>query len=102
MAIRRIRLTDGNIRNGHIYLRTARDLFPEDAIGGSNRLNAGEPIVVRFEPGREVETDIAGDKWILRERAGVRDFLETTQSSGGDEIEVEAVGNRVFVIRQAS
>lgn len=100
MTKRRIVLTDGNIRNGHIYLRSVRDLIPDDAIGGGNRKSAAIPITVRFEPGQQVESDIAGDKMILRERGAVRDFFDRTQSVGGDEVEVEALGDRHYAIRQ--
>jgi hypothetical protein len=45
-----VALTGGNIRNGHIYLRSVAHLFPADAIGGGNAATAGTPVRVTFEP----------------------------------------------------
>lgn len=68
-----IRLTEGNLRNNHFYLRTAESLLPSDCIGGSNKSDLGKPIRVTFEPGPSIECDVAGDKMILRARAQVGD-----------------------------
>lgn len=90
-------LTGGNIRNGHINLRPCRDLFPADAFGGGNRSQASpHPITVTFDPGRTVETDIAGDKILLRERGAVRDFFERTGAQEGDCVRIERFGPRQY------
>ena len=101
MDPRKITLTDANIKYGHIYVRSIRDLLPEDAIGGGNKAAAGVPITVVFEPGKTIKTDIAGDKMIFRDRSAVRDFLERSNLKGGQEIELEAQGDRRFVVRAA-
>lgn len=93
-----IKLTAGNIRNGHIYLRSAVRLLPIDCIGGSNKDQAGASIRVRFEPGMLVESDIAGDKMILRSRAQVRDFFGRTGAMAGDCVRFGRIGDHDFVV----
>lgn len=90
-------LTDGNIRNGHFYLRAAARLLPADCIGGSNKSQLGANIRVRFEPGTLAETDIAGDKMILRARAQVRDFLARSGAKAGDSVRFGRTGHHDFV-----
>lgn len=91
-----IPLTDGNLRNGHFYLRLAERLLPADCIGGPNKATAGAPIHVRFDPGMAIDTDVAGDKMILRERGAVRDFFERTGASVGDFARFARVADRSF------
>ncbi|WP_052208952.1 ASCH domain-containing protein [Croceibacterium mercuriale] len=92
----RIPLSGGNLRNGHFSLRPARHLLPLDSIGGSSRAEAGRPVLVIFTPGITVETDIAGDKMILRERGAVRDFYRQMDAAEGDEILLQQTGDRSF------
>lgn len=96
-----IEVNDANIRNSHFYLRRAEHLLSRSVIGGSNRAQAAEErLIVEFQPGRTVETDVAGDKMILRNRAAVRDFFDRAAVSGGDRILVEVVGrNRLRVTK---
>jgi hypothetical protein len=93
-----IPLSGGNIRNGHFYLRSAERLLPSDCIGGSNKAQAGQNIRVRFEPGMSVETDIAGDKMILRTRGQVRDFYERAGAKEGDCLRFGRVDHHDFVV----
>lgn len=94
-----IRLTEGNLKNNHIYLRTAWHLFPDDAVGGGNKDTVGRrPIRVTFEPGQTVETDIAGDKMILRNRGAVGDFLQRSGAAPGDTVCIERRGEREYVV----
>lgn len=53
-----IRLTEGNLRNNHFYMRTAESLLPSDCIGGSNKSDLGKPIRVTFEPGPSIELSL--------------------------------------------
>lgn len=87
----RLKLTGGNIRNAHIYLKDHLDLFPPDSIGGSNKTQAAEKtLILDFEHGETVETDIDGaDKKIFRDRGVVRRFMEAFLARPGDEIEIE-------------
>jgi hypothetical protein len=96
-----IRLTEGNLRNNHFYMRTAESLLPSDCIGGSNKSDLGKPIRVTFEPGPSIECDVAGDKMILRARAQVRDFFERSGSRAGDTLRFMRVGEREFLVRRA-
>jgi len=96
-----IRLTEGNLRNNHFYLRTAESLLPSDCIGGSNKSDLGRAIRVTFEPGPSIECDVAGDKMILRARAQVRDFFERSGSRAGDTLRFMRVGERDFLVRRS-
>lgn len=93
-----IPLTDGNIRNGHFYLRSASRLLPSDCIGGSNKNEVAENIRIQFDPGMLVECDIAGDKMILRSRSQVRDFFERTEAKVGDSVRFSRTGDHDFVV----
>ena len=94
-----VRLSGGNIRNNHISLRTAIGVVPADGIGGGNRSNAARPFRVTFEPGRTIETDVAGDKAILRERAAVGDFFAHSGAQEGDRVELSRIGPRHLRVR---
>lgn len=93
-----IKLTKGNISNGHFYLRSAERLLPSDCIGGSNKSQAGISIRVKFEPGMLTECDIAGDKMILRSRAQVRDFYSQSGASAGDYVRFGRIGHHDFSV----
>lgn len=85
-----VQLTGGNIRNGHIYLRRARHLLPDDVIGGPNaQAAAARLLTVTFEPGPTTTTDVAGDKMILRHRGPVREFFQAAGAREGDEAVIE-------------
>jgi hypothetical protein len=87
-----VELTDGNVRNHHIYLRDMH-WIPQAAIGGGNVSEAAdEHLTVTFSPGQIVKTDIAGDKMIFRERGAVRDFFERVGAKGGTRVVVELTG----------
>jgi hypothetical protein len=99
MSERHIPLTAGNLKNGHFYLRQHLDFFPDDAIGGTNRREAGVPVTVKFQPGAVVETDLAGGKHLFfRNRRATRDFFERTAAAEGDTVVVEKVAEREFLV----
>ncbi|MCG3168778.1 MAG: hypothetical protein CALGDGBN_00285 [Pseudomonadales bacterium] len=94
-----IPLTEGNIRNGHFYLRAAERLLPPDCIGGTNRHGeAAKLLHVRFAPGGMVQTDVAGDKMILRSRAPVRDFFALSGAKPGDHVRFARTASHAFVV----
>jgi hypothetical protein len=102
-----ITLKAGNFppKNQHIYLgRRNLDFFPEDAIGGTNRDHAGEPIRVHFEglTGQPTMTDIAGEKAIFRCRGPVKRFFDYWDLREGDQVEIEQSGRREFRVRPAA
>lgn len=94
-------LTQGNINNGHFYLRTAASLLPEDCIGGSNRTQMGKAVTVRFSPGATTQSDVDGAKMIFRCRAEVRDFFERSNCVAGDSILIERLNKREFRVSRA-
>ncbi|MCQ0987159.1 ASCH domain-containing protein [Jiella marina] len=93
-----IRLSGGNIRNGHFYLRSAADMIPAGGIGGGNKQDLGRPFTVRFDPGQTIETDVAGDKMILRARGPVRDFFARSGAKEGDFVRVHKEDPRTLLI----
>jgi hypothetical protein len=97
-TIGRVALTAGNLRNFHIYLRSFEALIPEGGIGGSNATELGTPFTVVFQPGSTIETDVAGDKMILRDRRAVRAFFEATAADVGDVAVIERTGDRTLSV----
>jgi hypothetical protein len=92
-----VEINDANIRNDHIYLGDVIDFFPSDAVGGPNSASASpNKITVEFESGGNVETDVAGDKKILRSRGAVREFFQRTKASGGDRVLITKTAGRHF------
>ncbi|MBV9548909.1 MAG: hypothetical protein JO256_04470 [Alphaproteobacteria bacterium] len=92
-----VELTDGNVRNDHIYLRDVLSFFPANAVGGSNETSAASSTIsVEFSPGERVETDIDGDKLILRKRGPVRDFFSRSGAKGGDVVLITKLSDTEF------
>lgn len=90
VMIGRTVITEGNLKNNHIYLRGFFDKFPKDAVGGSNRQSSGKATVhVRWSGSKWHETDLDGQKQFFRSRSLVREFLADTGAEGGDLVEVE-------------
>jgi len=95
-----IRLTDGAIRNHNLSVRQALHLIPDDAIGGGSRaFLAKGAITVVFDPGTAVETDVAGDKLLLRCRGEVGDFFTRAGAVDGDLVEFRRISPRGFRVR---
>lgn len=92
--VHRVKLTAGNIRNHHFYLRGCEALVPDGGLGGKNKEARGQPFTVRFEPGPTVETDVDGAKMILRDRKAVRAFLEAAAAAEGDVVCLRRVAER--------
>lgn len=93
-----IPLTQGNINNKHFYLRAAVSLLPKDCIGGNNKSIPGRSITVRFEGGASVETDIDGDKMILRRRAPIGEFFARSGCRSGDTLRFTRIADREFLV----
>jgi hypothetical protein len=60
---RLIKITQGNVDNGHIYITGHQDFFPKDCVGGANaRTRVGTPLVLELDGlSKEVSTDIPID-----------------------------------------
>lgn len=83
-------ITQGNIDNGHIYLRPFFEKFPADAIGGSNKESAAQrEVVVDWGGPVEVMTDLDGVKQFFRRRGWVKDFFRQNGIAAGDVVMVE-------------
>ncbi len=93
-----IKITQGNIRNSHFYLRSATKLLPTSCIGGSNRSKMGDTIRVNFVPGQSVETDVDGEKMILRARGPIRDFFAQVGIEAGDSIRFQRQGEYEYIV----
>lgn len=86
---RLLTVTRANRAYNHFYLTAARDLFPEDVFGGSNKTQAA-PRTVRIQFGSEaVDTDIDRTKNIFRRRAWVARFFDASRVQPGDRIQLE-------------
>lgn len=90
----RIPLLQDSIDNHYLRLRTCKTLIPEGGLGGSSKSDPGRPFRVHFEPGSSIDTDVAGDKMILRNRKAVREFFETAAAEPGDVVVIESSGDR--------
>lgn len=88
-----VELTDGNIKNSHIYLRSFIHKFPGDAIGGSNAAQAAtRKVQVDWGGASSIETDLDGDKKFFRARGWIRMFFERHGAKAGDRVQVIETG----------
>jgi hypothetical protein len=98
-----VELTEGNIKNQHIYLRGFFSKFPEDAVGGSNKSESAiRTLSVDWGGGSAVETDLDGQKKFFRARGWIKSFFEANDAQAGDTVFVEEISPyRVRVSLQA-
>ncbi|MXQ72303.1 hypothetical protein [Aeromonas caviae] len=88
MNFLQIKLTQGNINQGHFYLQDCRNFFPAASFGGKNKSLAGIPISVMFDgTGESVETDIDATKRLFRVARGQsKRFISFFSCKAGDTI----------------
>ncbi|MBB4095522.1 hypothetical protein HGG72_14400 [Ochrobactrum pecoris] len=87
-----VEITDGNITNNHIYLRSFFDRFPADAIGGSNKATrAKRDLTIDWGGGEPVQTDLDGQKKFFRARGWIGAFYQLHRARTGDRVVVEEV-----------
>lgn len=92
-VIGEVELTQGNIDNNHIYLRSIFDQFPQDVIGGSNRHQKAErDVTVDWGGAGAVTTDLDGSKCFFRARKWIGDFFEQNDAKAGDSVSIEETG----------
>lgn len=102
---RLIRITQGNLRNNHIYIAHHYDFFPEDSLGASARTRNGNgegiPITIYLTGLRKsVDTDIGTERKtgkprrMFRGRKWVREFFEKHRIQAGDVLALERKGER--------
>lgn len=86
----RITVTQGNLNNSHLYLRSILSYFPRSVIGGSNRQSqADSTLHVEMSDGTSFETDIDGKKGIFRDRANLRRYYKRIRIRAGESILIE-------------
>src|SRR5687767_9679559 len=99
VAARLLKVTQGNVNNGHLYLTNALDLFPQDVLGGAHRGQAGRSVQVYWDDGT-VDTDVVKSRKIFRRRDWVRRFFRAEQVAAGDEVLLEQLEPYVYRIRK--
>jgi DNA (cytosine-5)-methyltransferase 1 len=111
---RLLRITAGNIRNHHIYVRHHYDFFPSDCIGPSQKRSVEEcrDIELVLDGLNEsVKTDIGANaatgkpRGFFRGRQWVRRFFKENDVQAGDLLSLERIEPRLYrlsVARRAS
>ncbi|MCI0334164.1 MAG: DNA (cytosine-5-)-methyltransferase [Planctomycetes bacterium] len=111
---RLLRITPGNIRNNHIYVRDHYDFFPSDCVGPSRKRRDGtiQSVELVLDGLNEtVSTDIAGSaqtgkpRGFFRGRHWVRRFFQQHQITAGDLLALDYLDTRRYrlsVARRAS
>lgn len=96
-------LTDGNIKNSHIYLRSFAKKFPADVIGGSNNAErATREVTVDWGGPNLAHTDIDGEKLFFRSRAWVKPFFKLNDARAGNRVQVLMVDPYTYRVRLVS
>jgi hypothetical protein len=97
-----VKITEGNIRNHHIYLAKVMALFPADVLGGCNKVHAA-PFRLRICWGNEtVDTDIDATKRMFRGRGWVAKFFKENRIAAGDEVMLERTGPYCFRVSKVA
>lgn len=95
-----IKLTGGNIRNNHVYLTKALDMFSDKYIGGSKKeLQAMSLLKLDVGNNQIFETDIAGDKKIFRSREALKAFFGNFDVVEGDLITLSTSDGCLYKLR---
>ena len=96
---RRVKITNGALRNGYLSFARIRDFVPREAIGGPRKSSAAARLLLFIACGGIFRSDIAGTtKWILRSRAEIREFFAATKARVGDTVVIDKVAEDVFVL----
>lgn len=102
---RLIQVTDGNLRQNHLYISQHLDFFPKNILGPSTLtgpLNGRAAHIFLEGLNTTVQTDIPVDKStgrprrMFRKRAWVRDFFEHHQIKDGDILALQRTGEREY------
>lgn len=87
-----VEITDGNITNNHIYLRSFFDRFPADAIGGSNKgTRAKRDLMIDWGGAELVQTDLDDQKKFFRARGWIGAFYQLHRARAGDCVLIEEI-----------
>lgn len=91
-VIGEVEITEGNITNNHIYLRSFFDRFPADAIGGSNKATrAKRDLTIEWGGAKPVQTDLDGQKKFFRARGWIGAFYQLHRARAGDRVLIEEI-----------
>jgi hypothetical protein len=101
LTSRLLTVTQGNLRNRHLYLREAFDIFPENVFGGADASQSA-PQTIRVQWGSEmVETDIDRAKKIFRKRGWVGQFFDEARIQAGDRVLLEQLEPYTYRLSKA-
>ncbi len=104
-STRILKVTPGNIRQSHLYIRGHYDFFPPDCLGASCQAKSPAPNEIEIHLdglGEIVRTDIGVNpttgrpRAFLRGRQWVRRFFEHHGTSPGDELALQRLGDRTY------
>ncbi len=106
MESRIIEITPAAHKHGNLNIRPCgMDFFPDGILGGSNRTKIGTQILIKAKGLPEtIRTDIPTDsktgrpRWLFRERAWLRHFVNMHNLVPGDGIVIRRVDNLTYTI----
>lgn len=85
-------ITQGNIDNSHIYLRSFFDELPTHTIGESNRASAAaRKIAVDWGVNTTAITDLDGAEKFFRKREWIREFFDRHAVRAGETVTFEEI-----------
>ena len=97
-----VTLTQGNLNNGHINLRSIISFFPEETVGGSDKKQIAKTLLrIHFEGVGTVETDITGpdrldrpgtSKHCFFRKRTAKKFFKIADAQVGDIAVIERTG----------
>jgi DNA (cytosine-5)-methyltransferase 1 len=97
-----IRVTQANLRWGHLYITGHHDFFPPDVIGSNRKTELGVPIKLELHGlNKSIETDIGTEKdgsprRHFRNRTGIPEFYKHHEIQTGDLLALERLGERSY------
>lgn len=95
-------ISQGNIDHNHMYLRSFFDLFPADAVGGSNKsLMAPKTINIDWGGPASVITDLDGSKKFFRARGWISTFFKQNSIRAGDKVIVDEIEPYHYRVRRS-
>lgn len=95
-----IRLTQGNLKNNHVYLSRHLGFFPDDTRGGTNKAaGIGKLITLTFDGlTGDTETDIDPKHKIFRKRDRWSEFFQRHNLKAGDRIVIEKTASYYYLV----
>ena len=98
MSYKILTLTQGCFNNNYLGIKDAKDLFPKDAIGGSNKSLKGNLINLNVGMQDKIITDVDDEHNIFRNRSWFNEFARIHNLKVGDKVVIHKVGDRSFHI----